>query len=90
MNVLLAICRCWKCSVIIYVVVVSNRTYEAAIPRLIPLRDMSVMAGEASRLKLELESCLLEWEGRGETSVVVGSEKMSDGVSISGVYVGRS
>jgi hypothetical protein len=51
---------------------------------------MSVTAGEASRLKLELESCLLEWEGRGETSVVVGSEKISDGVSISGVYVGRS
>jgi len=51
---------------------------------------MSVMAGEASRLKLELESFLLELEGRGETSVVVGSEKMSEGVSMSGVKVGRS
>jgi hypothetical protein len=51
---------------------------------------MSVVAGDASRLKLELESFLLAWEGRGETSVVVGSEKMSDGVSMSGVNAGRS
>lgn len=56
----------------------------------LPLRECSVMAGETSRLKLEDESPLLAWEGRGETSVVVGSEKMSDGVSMSGVYVGGS
>jgi hypothetical protein len=51
---------------------------------------MSVRAGEASRRKLDDESPLLECDGRGETSVVVGSEKMSEGVSMSGVYVGRS
>jgi hypothetical protein len=56
----------------------------------VPLRDMSVMAGDASRLKLDDESPRRLWGGRGETSVVVGSEKMSEGVSISGVYVGRS
>jgi hypothetical protein len=88
-DILSAVCRCRKCDVIC-VVVVSNGTCEADIPLLVPRLDMSVMAGEVSRLKLELESCLLECEGRGETSVVVGSEKMSDGVSISGVYVGRS
>jgi hypothetical protein len=51
---------------------------------------MSVMAGDASRLKLDDESPRLLWGGLGETSVVVGSEKMSDGVSRSGVNVGRS
>jgi hypothetical protein len=56
----------------------------------VPLRDMSVMAGEASRLKLDVESPRRLWGGLGDTSVVVGSEKMSDGVSMSGVYVGRS
>jgi hypothetical protein len=43
-------------------------------------------AGEASRLKLAGEESVL-WGcgGRGETSVVVGSEKTSEGVSSSGV-----
>jgi len=53
--------------------------------RYVPLRDMSVRAGDGSRLKFEDESPLLEWGGRGETSVVAGSEKTSDGVSMSGV-----
>jgi hypothetical protein len=57
---------------------------------IVPLRDMSVMAGDGSRLKVEDESPLLAWGGLGETSVVVGSEKMSEGVSMSGVKVGRS
>jgi hypothetical protein len=51
---------------------------------------MSVVAGDASRLKLELESFLLAWEGRGAPAGVGGSEQMSDGVSMSGVNAGRS
>lgn len=51
-----------------------------------PLRPLSSEAGEASRLKFAgEESFLLGCGGRGETSVVGGSEKTSDGVSISGV-----
>jgi len=50
---------------------------------------MSLVAGEGSRLNVDDESPLLGWGGRGETSVVVGSEKMSDGVSMSGVKLGR-
>jgi len=49
-----------------------------------PLRERSA-AGEASRLKFDDESPLLEVWGLGETSVVGGSEKTSDGVSRSGV-----
>ena len=46
-------------------------------------------AGEASRLKLAGEdSFRLGCCGRGETSVVGGSEKTSDGVSRSGVKPG--
>lgn len=48
------------------------------------------MAGDASRLKLDDESPRRGCEGRGETSVVAGSEKMSEGVSMSGVKVGPS
>lgn len=48
------------------------------------------MAGDASRLKLEDESPRRWCEGRGDTSVVVGSEKISDGVSMSGVKEGPS
>lgn len=55
----------------------------------VPLRIMSLVAGDLSRLKVDEESPLLAC-GRGETSVVVGSEKMSDGVSMSGVKVGCS
>jgi hypothetical protein len=42
-------------------------------------------AGDASRLKLEDESPRRGWGGLGDTSVVGGSEKASDGVSRSGV-----
>jgi hypothetical protein len=56
----------------------------------VPLRDMSVMAGDASRRNVEDESPLRVLGGLGDTSVVAGSEKMSEGVSMSGVYVGRS
>jgi hypothetical protein len=63
---------------------------ESCLGQSVPLRDMSVMAGDASRLKLDVESPRLLWEGLGEASVVVGSEKMSDGVSMSGVNEGRS
>jgi hypothetical protein len=51
-----------------------------------PLRERSP-AGDASRLKFEDESPLLEWGGLGDTSVVGGSENTSDGVSRSGVKV---
>lgn len=50
----------------------------------IPFRDR-LSPGERSRLKLEDESPLLDWLGRGETSVVGGSENTSEGVSRSGV-----
>jgi hypothetical protein len=46
---------------------------------------MSVMAGDASRRKVEDESPRRVLGGLGDTSVVVGSEKMSEGVSMSGV-----
>lgn len=51
-----------------------------------PLRALSG-AGDASRLKFEDESPLLGWGGLGDTSVVGGSEKTSEGVSMSGVKV---
>jgi hypothetical protein len=54
----------------------------------LPLRNMSLVAGDASRLTLEDESPLLEVGGLGEALAVVGSEKTSDGVSRSGVKVG--
>jgi hypothetical protein len=73
------------------VVLVSDRTvYAFWLVVFIPLRDISVIAGDGSRLKVEDESPLLAWGGLGETSVVVGSEKISDGVSMSGVKAGRS
>lgn len=72
-------------------VLVSDRTvYAFWLVVFIPLRDISVIAGDGSRLKVEDESPLLAWGGLGETSVVVGSEKISDGVSMSGVKAGRS
>jgi len=52
----------------------------------VPLREISPI-GEASRLKLDDESPRRGWGGLGDTSVVVGSEKTSDGVSRSGVKV---
>lgn len=56
----------------------------------IPLRLSSREAGDASLLKVaEDESVLTGWDGRGETSVVGGSEYMSDGVSRSGVKAPR-
>lgn len=52
----------------------------------IPLRASFWEAGDASRLKLAgEESFRLDCGGLGDTSVVVGSEKTSEGVSISGV-----
>lgn len=62
---------------------------EGRIPgagAIVPLRLSARDAGEASRLKLAGdESVLLGCGGRGETSVVGGSENTSDGVSSSGV-----
>lgn len=52
-----------------------------------PLRER-LPAGEESRLKLEDESPLLAC-GLGDTSVVGGSEKTSEGVSRSGVNIVR-
>jgi hypothetical protein len=52
----------------------------------IPLRAASPI-GEASRLKFEEESPRRGCGGLGDKSVVVASEKMSDGVSRSGVKV---
>lgn len=53
----------------------------------VPLRPSCCEAGDNSRLKLAGdESFHLGWGGLGDSSVaVVGSEKMSEGVSMSGV-----
>jgi hypothetical protein len=60
--------------------------YVVAGSVVLSLREASPI-GEASRLKLEDESPRRGWGGLGDTSVVVGSEKTSDGVSRSGVKV---
>ena len=88
MLVLLVVCGGWEKNIVCTVAMVSFMMAHALSVELgiyAPLLIESPAAGDASRLKLEDESPLLDWGGLGEASAVVGSEKTSEGVSTSGV-----
>lgn len=80
------VCARGKCEVVCKVAKLVMGTRGIVTRGTLPLRLSSSDAGEASRLKFAGDdSFLLDCGGRGDASVVVGSENTSEGVSRSGV-----